>query len=212
MMHVLTRRNAVLAAPAVVPLSMATLFALLSRSPDQRRAYTIGFAAYLLGWCTAFPAWVLGPRRCLGVLTRGRDRGPGGVALLLLPVAGAIGTELWPNRRQIDRDVAMVMVSSAMVNAIGEELLWRGVFLEVFADDVLRGAVWPSLGFVIWHLAPQIILPSRRGRVQFLLASAVVGATTSVVAWRSKGLRWTLIPHIATDACGVRVAQFRLGG
>jgi membrane protease YdiL (CAAX protease family) len=207
----LSRRAAVMAVPVVVPVSMAAVFGLLCRHLDRRHAYNVSFFVYWLGWCTAFPIWAVGNRRCLSVLVRGRQPSPSHIALLALPVIGAVGTELWPHRRSIDRDVAVVMVVSAAVNAVGEELLWRGVFVEEFGDNVLGGAVWPLIGFVMWHLAPQIVFPSRHGRIRFLLAAGAVGAASSLVAWRAKGLRWTLLPHILTDACGVRVARFRLG-
>ena len=103
------------------------------------------------------------------------------------------------------------MVGSAALNATGEELLWRGMFLEVFPDDAVRGALWPLAGFSLWHLAPQIVLPSRHGRAGFVLGAAVVGAASALVSWRSRGLRWVLLPHTATDACGVIPARFRLG-
>jgi Type II CAAX prenyl endopeptidase Rce1-like len=207
----LSRRAEVMAVPIVVPVSMAAVFRLLRRHLDRRHAYNVGFLVYWLGWCTVFPIWAVGKRRCLSVLLRGRQPNPSHIALLTLPVIGAIGTELWPYRRSIDRDVAVVMIASAAVNAVGEELLWRGMFLEELGDNVLQGAVWPLSGFVMWHLAPQIVLPSRHGRTRFLLAAGVVGAANSLVAWRAKGLRWTLLSHMLTDACGVRVARFRLG-
>ena len=103
------------------------------------------------------------------------------------------------------------MISTGAVNALAEELLWRGVFLHQFPDDLIRGAVWPLAGFSIWHLAPQIVLPSRMGRWRFVLGAAVVGATSTASAWWSKGLRNCLLPHVATDVCGVTAARFRLG-
>ena len=195
----------------LVPASMAALFGLLSRRLAPRTAYNIGFAVYWLGWCIAFPLWRLGPRRAARLLTQGRRPSITEVALLLLPVAGAVGTQLVPNRRAVTRPVAGVMIGTGALNAVAEELLWRGVFLHEFPDDVLRGAVWPLAGFSIWHLAPQIVLPSRFGRWQFLLGAAIVGSTSTFSAWRSNGLRNCLLPHIATDACGVTAARFRLG-
>lgn len=50
------------------------------------------------------------------------------------------------------------------MNALGEELLWRGLFLEVFPGEVFRGALWPLFGFALWHLAPEAILVSSQGR------------------------------------------------
>jgi hypothetical protein len=63
----------------------------------------------------------------------------------------------------------------------------------------------------LWHLAPQIVLPSHHGRAGFLGGAALVGAASARVAWTTRGLRWTLVSHVLTDACGVRAALFRLG-
>jgi membrane protease YdiL (CAAX protease family) len=205
------RRRATLVTPVAVPLTMAVTFALLRRRLEPRLAYNAGFAVYWFGWCAAFPLWVLGPRGVARVLRDGRRPGAADVALTALPVAGAVAVELLPHRRLVDREVAAVMVGCAVVNAVGEELLWRGTFQAQFPDDVVRGALWPLAGFTLWHLAPQLILPSPRGRVRFLLGAAVVGAASTAGAWRTGGLRAVLLPHVLTDACGVRAARFRLG-
>lgn len=205
------RRRIALAVPAVLPTSMALLFAALSRRLPARQAYRAGFAVYWCGWCVALPVAVLGPPRALRVLTVGRRPTPAEAAALLLPVAGAIGTELVPHQRQVDRRVLANMLGTAAVNATAEELLWRGLFLEVFPGDPVRGALWPLAGFSLWHLAPQLVLPSRHGRAGFVLGAALVGAASTVVSWRAGGLRWVLLPHAATDACGVTAARFRLG-
>jgi membrane protease YdiL (CAAX protease family) len=206
-----SRRRAVLAAPALVPATMALAFAALGRRLPPQAAYNAGFAVYWLGWCLGFPAWVLGPRRLLTVLRAGRSLTAGEAVLALLPAAGAVATELLPQRAGVDRRVAAVMVGSAVANATGEELLWRGVFADTFPADLLRGTLWPLAGFTLWHLAPQIVLPSRRGRAAFIAGAGAVGAVSALVTWRTGGVRGTLLPHALTDACGVTAARFRLG-
>jgi hypothetical protein len=89
--------------------------------------------------------------------------------------------------------------------------LWRGVFLKEFLNDSLRGLLWSLVGFSLWHLAPQMILPSRHGRWPFVLGAALVGSASAISAWRSGGLRNCLTPHIAADSCGVTAARFGLG-
>jgi hypothetical protein len=205
------RRFVALVTPVAVPFSMAAVFAALSHRFPARTAYNAGFAIYWAGWCVALPTCVLGPHRALRVLTAGRRPGAGEAAALLLPVLGGVATELLPRRRLVDAKVLAVMVGSAMLNATAEELLWRGMFLEVFPDDPLRGSIWPLAGFSVWHLAPQIVLPSQHGRAGFVLGAAVVGSASAFASWRTRGLRWVLLPHIATDACGVTAARFRLG-
>jgi membrane protease YdiL (CAAX protease family) len=205
------RRRAVLAAPVLVPVSMAATFTVLRRLFGPRWGYNAGFAVYWAGWCAAFPMWVMGGKRVLRMLSAGAAPSVIDTAWLIVPVGGAVSTELLPNRRAVTPSVGMTMAATAIINAVGEELLWRGVFLDAFPDDVWRGAVWPCAGFTLWHLSPQLVLPSHRGRMQFLAGAALVGGATARVAWRTRGLRWTLAPHILIDACGVRVALFRLG-
>ena len=126
------RRGAVLAAPAVVPASMAVLLHGLSRRLSPRAAYNVGFTSYWLVWCMGFPIWILGPRRAARLLIRGQRSSARETLLLLLPVAGAVSTELLPNRKKIDMPVALVMAATGVINGTGEELLWRGLFLELF--------------------------------------------------------------------------------
>jgi membrane protease YdiL (CAAX protease family) len=129
------RRGAVLAAPAAVPVTMAVLFRQLSGGLSPRAAYNVGFIVYWLAWCIGFPMWILGPRRAARLLVQGQRPSASETLLLLLPVAGAVITELLPNRKKIDMPVALVMVAAGVINGTGEELLWRGVFLEEFGDD-----------------------------------------------------------------------------
>jgi membrane protease YdiL (CAAX protease family) len=204
------RRMAVLAAPIVVPVTMSALFRVLAGRLGAQRAYNAGFAVYWLGWCTAFPLLIVGGRRAAGVLTGGRRPRGGEAVALALPAAGAIVAEFLPNRHLVDRRVGAAMALTAGINAVGEELLWRGLFLTAFPGDSWRSTVWPLGGFVSWHLAPQQVLPSRHGRAQFLLGAAAVGGVSSIVAKRA-GLRWVLLSHALTDACGVTAACFRLG-
>lgn len=205
------RRRLVLATPAAVPLSMALVFSSLQRRLSSRRAYNVGFAVYWLGWCAGFPAFVLGGRRAARVLTSGRRPTSAELMALVLPVVGAVATELLPRRRLVDRQVAAVMVLTAAVNAVGEELLWHALFIEEFPDDLVRGCLWPLVGFSLWHLAPQTILPARIGRWRFVAGAAVVGAAAAQGSWRTGGVRASLLPHAAVDACGVTAARFRLG-
>jgi hypothetical protein len=206
-----SRRIALLAAPLAVPLSMLGLYPLLKWLLGARRGYNLGFALYWAGWCFAFPRWVVGAGNLGRLFRRGRRPTTVDLAVLALPAAGAVATELIPSAHEADPLAALVSVSAAVVNATGEEVLWRGLYLEAFPDDPWLGAIYPLLGFTLWHLAPQTILPSRRGRLGFLLGAGVVGACSTWGAWRTGSIRATLIPHIVTDACGIHAARYRLG-
>lgn len=90
-------RWATLAAPAAVPLTMGAVFAVLKRRLAPRSAYHAGFAIYWVGWCLAFPLWVLGPRGVLRALRSGRRPTTVELALVAFPVIGVGGS----GRRQV---------------------------------------------------------------------------------------------------------------
>jgi len=204
------RRTMVDALPVLVPGSMTVTFALLRARMAPQRAYNVGFAVYWAG-CLALPLLVLGPGRTWRLLAGGRRATASEGVLMAVPALGGFTTAFWPNRRRVDLPVASVMIGTAVVNAVGEELLWRGLPLAVHGDEPLPGCAWPLVGFAGWHLAPQLILVSERGRWQFVAGAAAVGLGSAVTAWRARGLRSTLLPHMLTDACGVVAAEFRLG-
>jgi anti-anti-sigma regulatory factor len=78
------------------------------------------------------------------------------------------------------------MAGTLVVNAVGQELLWRGVFLAQFPGDVARGALWPlahdagdalhSRG--VWGLPASISLPREPGGLVLCLAGEIDEAVT----------------------------------
>jgi membrane protease YdiL (CAAX protease family) len=210
--HRITRGVAV-AIPVVVPVGMRVLFPMLARRLGARRGYLTGFALYWAG-CYLVPLALLGPRRVRALL--GPPEGPLprprglAAAALLVPPLGAAGAELLPGLPDADWTVAATTGALAVVNATGEELLWRGLFVATFPEDPVRGWLWPAIGFTAWHLAPTSVRPSRHGKA-FLAGSALIGAGFGWVAWRTRSLRWTLLAHLATETSGRPTAHFWLG-
>jgi hypothetical protein len=207
-------RATVAVVPVVVPVGLRALFGVLARRLGPRRGHLTGFAVYWAA-CYLLPLGLLGPHRVRALLRHPAGRLPHprslAVAALLVPPLGAAGTELAPQLRSADLAVLATAAGAAVVNATGEELLWRGLFVAAFPEDPVWGWLWPAVGFTAWHLAPQAVLPARRGKAAFVAASALIGTGLGWVAWRTRSLRWTLPSHVATDAAGLRVARFWLG-
>jgi hypothetical protein len=207
-----SRRASILAIPLVVPVSMRVLFPLLARRLGARRGYLAAFGIYWAG-CYLVPLALVGRRRIAALLCRPADRLPRprwlGALALLVPPLGAAGAELLPALRRADSALLATASVVAVVNAAGEELLWRGLFVATFPDDPVRGWLWPAVGFTAWHLAPASVRPPRQARM-FLAGTALIGAGFGWVAWRTHSLRWTLPAHVATDACGLPSARFWL--
>ncbi len=204
------RHAAVVAIPVAVPLTMAGVFAGLRRYVSAPTAYNVGFAVYWLGWCLAVPLWLLGPRNAVRLLTTGRRLPRRQVALLAALDVGAVATQLIPRRGDIYPATAAAMVGTGIVNAVGEELLWRATFMNEEGRHPVALA-WSLAGFAAWHLAPQIILPSKMGRGRFVAASAGVGLALTSAARMAGGLRQVVVAHALTDMSVVTAARFRLG-
>jgi hypothetical protein len=202
-----------LAIPVVVPLAMRVVFGMLARRLGARRGYLAGFACYWAA-CYLLPTALLGHRQVAALLRQPagplpRPRWLAALALLVPPL-GAAGTQLLPGLGQADPAQLATAGALAAVNATGEELLWRGLFVVGFPDDPVRGWLWPAAGFTAWHLAPTSVRPARQP-VAFLAGSALIAVGMGWIAWRTRSLRWTLPAHLATDANGLSVARFWLG-
>jgi membrane protease YdiL (CAAX protease family) len=183
------RHTVVMIIPVAVPLTMAAVFASLRRCATARIAYNVGFGMYWIGWCLAVSLWLLGPRNAARLLATGQRLPRDYLMVLTIPVAGAVGTQLIPHRREVDVATSAIMVSTAIINAVGEELLWRGVFMPEVDGQSRPTMVWSLFGFSVWHFAPQLVLPSALGRWRFVAGSAVVGIASSVAARKAGGLR-----------------------
>jgi membrane protease YdiL (CAAX protease family) len=204
------RRTATAALPAVTPLVMKLVFDRMHRRHGNVVGYRRAMATYWL-LCAALPPVIAGPRRLAGLLTRPGRRMPAprwlAMAGLVVPPAGALATELWPQLRSADRRSVATAVIVGVTNAAAEELFWRGLPVAMFPDDPIRGWISPALGFTLWHLAPLSVVPHPRGRYPILAGAAMIGAGAGWVAWSTRSLRSVLIPHAVTDSCGVRAAR-----
>jgi len=201
------RRIAIVAAPAVLvvmyPIFLLTSY-LLGDRLDGYLAWATGLAAYWLLWGTAFPLWVLGRPNIRKLL---RPRRPDGVAMTLvaLPAAVIIAERLCSGATLYQRSTAMVLVLltvTALGNGFFEELLWRGVYLQLFLDRRCWRSAWPSLWFGLWHIAPVM---SRHGPVfRYVVGATLLGFLLAFIARRSGGVFWPIVAH--TGAALVAIA------
>jgi hypothetical protein len=130
--------------------------------------YFLGFLFKWSFWCLLIPLLVVGPDG-LRMMFRPVDPPVGrpqwvGWTLLGLPLLLAYGYAF--PRVLPHATVAIVLLSAwiAVVNGTLEEVFWRGTYVQVFPRHLLWGYLYPSLGFGLWHIAPQSVFdqcPSR---------------------------------------------------
>jgi membrane protease YdiL (CAAX protease family) len=118
------------------------------------------------------------------------------VVFLLIPWIGAGLYRLIPGM-QYDKPqvwVFLLLLTTNFGNGFFEELLWRGVYLELFPKNLLFGMIWPSLWFALWHYAPGSLDPD--GNVLGLIVgSGIMGFYLSFLSRRTGTIWWTIITH-----------------
>lgn len=213
-------RLALDAVPLLVVTTMWPVFKILTARFGPRLGYFLAFSVYWLGWCTLFPVWAIGLRGIRESFGPGRSRfgQPGwvGVASLVGPLVLAY-TSVFP--RALPRATPRVLIGSfgiALVNAVGEELLWRGVLLhrsQARPARVRRGgaAWWPVVGFALWHYAPLSVRPNRRpgGNHAFVAVSLLLGMVWSRLANSTCSIRWTSLSHVLFDFAGLGALAYQ---
>lgn len=65
--------------------------------------------------------------------------------------------------------------------------------------------LYASLGFAIWHLAPQAIHgnPMPGGAISFVLGALAIGLSYDWVAWRTGSIRWMAVSHVCLNFLGL---------
>jgi Type II CAAX prenyl endopeptidase Rce1-like len=208
------RRSVALALPVAMPLAMTAAFSVTRDRFGEHLGYVAGFGIYWVT-CAALSVGLLGRDRIRG-LFRGATPRVGrpvvvGAALLLWPPVGAIATRFIPEIGEASVSMVMTIAAVAAVNAVLEEVLWRGVYITYWPTSPWLGWIWPAIGFGAWHVAPQVIHPSSMGPAGYAIAATALGLSWGWVAWRTRSLRWTSVSHVLTDGSGIRNAVFFLG-
>jgi hypothetical protein len=154
------RQWALLFAPPLLIGSMLAAFRGLSALLGPKVGYFAGFVCYWLVWCLAFPLWILRGIPVSRLFRRSADPlgEPAwlGLLLLLFPALGAALTIFARRLRDASPPVLLSSAALAIVNATGEEMLWRGIYARSFPRQVMRGYLYPAVGFARLPSRPAI--------------------------------------------------------
>lgn len=210
MKHPSARQIVLLLAPPLLLLATYLSFQKLVRRFGPKRGYLGGFLVYWIGWCLLLPLWVLGPSQLRELF---RDRHPRlgrprwlGLLCLGLPLLLGYGYEFPRVLRKVQGATVFLLSGIlALVNGTLEEVLWRGTYLRVFPDSWLLGTLYPTLGFAVWHFAPQSVFPNPRpgGNLLLVVVAGVMGLLWGWVAKRTRSIRWTVVSHVLFDYSGL---------
>ena len=200
-----TQKLALLCPFLLIP-STALIFLAASHLLGPEMGYVLGFLFYWLIWCLIFPMYLLGGK---GVASLFVEENPlfqkrNLLFALLLVFIIIITVIMYPPNQMLAEPVGLLMIAIpvAIINGICEEVLWRGLYVRAFSTNLVLAVVYPSIGFALWHISPQLVLPSESGVWPFVLSTFFLGAGYGLVAFRTRSIRWTAISHVLGGILG----------
>ena len=191
---VLKKQVIAIVIPPVLIAFMYPIFHSLTGILSDRIAWYVGLSIYWIIWGTAFPLLVIGRENIRALI---RPQKPDRKALLLvaIPLAGAAIVSVMPGMGYEKESVwvFLLLLSTPLLNAFCEEVLWRGVYVKLFPNSIFYGVLWPSIWFAVWHYAPGSVLS---GNVAGLMIGAgIMGLYLSYVTRKTNTLWWPIIIH-----------------
>ena len=200
---------ALIAAPlALLPTTYVT-FSVMGGLLGPKLGYLAGFLFYWICWCALLPLLTVGPDglRSMFKAVRPPFGKPGwlGFIFILLPVLASLASLSPIKLREATLPVLAVSVLFSLVNGTMEEVLWRGTYVTAFPESWLWGAIYPSIGFGLWHLSPQVIHPSGMpgGPLAFSVMAVFLGLPLGWVTKKTSSIRWVVVSHILLDLPGL---------
>jgi len=192
------RGIALIALPVLLFATMLAAFSVSVAWLGRERGYLIGFAFYWLFWCLLVPRLFLGGRCFASILA---SRVPlftwaNAPAALLFAMVTVTAATLYASGFVHAPWLTIVVAAPfAVIDGICEEILWRGLYVRMFAGRPLLAIIYSALGYAVWHFVPQMDFPSSSGAVPFVASTFCLGLTYGFIAYRTGTARWTAVSH-----------------
>lgn len=191
-----SKQKIAIIAPLILTAVMYPVFQLLSRALGETIGWYLGLAMYWLVWGGVFP-WLMIGKTSIQTMIRPQKLTGGIFLLVLFPLLMA-GIYRFATGMEYDKPtvwVFLLLVSTNLGNGFFEEVLWRGMYLELFPDSVFFRIVWPSIWFALWHYAPGSVSPTGNA-IGLMIGSGMMGFYLSFLANKTGTIWWTMIAHM----------------
>lgn len=185
--------------PPILLASMYPVFQFLAGSIENDRiAWYLGLASYWLIWGSIFPLLLIGFQN-VKKLIKPKKISKRVLLLLTIPLVGAIGAKFVPGMGEYEKAtflIAVLVVSSAFGNGFFEELLWRGVYINLFPTNLFYRMIWPGIWFGLWHYIPVAIGTSdMTALIGMMVGPMMMGFYFSYLTHMTKTVWWSIVAH-----------------
>jgi membrane protease YdiL (CAAX protease family) len=156
----------------------------------------LGLIFYWLTWCTIVPLRLIGKKR-LGEILRPQMPNLTIILLVLFPAGMAALTKVLTGMGYAKAElwVWLLYISTAFGNGFFEELLWRGVYMELFPGRIFYRIVWPSIWFALWHFAPGSV-SANSNPLALIIGAGLFGFLLAFLAKKTDRIWWGVVAHV----------------
>ena len=200
------KRIFLLILPVILSITCAFVFRQLANLFGNKCGYFFGFLFYWLFWCFFVPVNFIGMKSIVRLFVVKKLFTDWTVLICLLaPLIFVYVYAFRPLIRQENPEIIILSLLLSIVNATFEEVLWRAVYFKIFKHQKYLGIVASSVGFAIWHYAPQVVFTNSNpgGAHSFVIFALVLGLAYSFVVWKQQSIFWVTIAHILFDFGGL---------
>ncbi len=192
-------RFLLLGLPILLIASTATVFLLTNYFLEKDWSYVIGFAFYWAVWCYLIPSIMLGKQGFIGIF---REKSPFFskknwylIILLMGTIVGSVFMYYIPNFQTTPLPVILLAVPLSIIAGAGEEILWRGLYIKSFPNQLFLSFLYPTLWFSVQHVSSSLI--SWTAATPFFIALTLpLGLVYGLVSFKTESVRWNAIAHI----------------
>jgi membrane protease YdiL (CAAX protease family) len=177
----------------ILTLTMVIVYRIFARLFGRKTAWYLGFLVYWPVWCIAFPLKLLGSKKLKALFKWERPNLFGWFMLLFPPMMAFLGRFVLDKKPRQPKE-KFVLVLMAFLNGILEEVLWRGVYIELFPNKLLWGNIWPTVWFALWHYAPGSVSPLANVWV-LMTGAGVLGASLSWLTKQTRSISLAVTSH-----------------
>ena len=143
------RQFALLALPFVLIPSAAFVFSTLAKRLGKEQGYLLGFLFYWTIWCLIVPLVYLGKDGFLSLFVDETPllSGPNWLAAVLWALIILVALAMY-GKDFIRAPLTLILVAipAATINGLCEELLWRGLSVRAFPDNIWLAIIFPPSG------------------------------------------------------------------
>lgn len=184
-------------APIVLVIVMYFIFHFLSEvfRKNWRIGWFLGLTIYWIIWGALFPLFMIGEKTILEII-QPQQLNLKNFLLVGFPIVMAAIYRFVPNMNYEKPTllIYVLVLLTSFGNGFFEEVLWRGVYMELFPQNIFFRIIWPSIWFALWHYVPGSVNPSGNV-IGLMIGSGFFGFYLSFLARMKDTIFWTILAH-----------------